>query len=89
LRLHSWLRRELIVPFALPAQLKASFNQSSGFLGSGASASSRFAARLCLRDHPASIMSRIRVMSASMAKGFVTICMPGLRRPFATTAFSA
>lgn len=36
-----------------------------------------------------SIMSRIRVASASTANGLVIIAMPGSRKPFATAAFSA
>ena len=37
----------------------------------------------------ASIMSRVRVASASTAKGVVIISIPGSRKPFAIVVFSA
>ena len=42
-----------------------------------------------LRDQLASMMLRMRVARASIAKGLVIIDMPGSRKPFAIVAFSA
>jgi hypothetical protein len=45
--------------------------------------------RLLLAGPQLSIMFLIRAAKASIAKGFVIICMPGSKKPLAIAAFSA